>query len=152
MRYRIRQTQKFGPASEVRHIAVGAVPIGCEPKPAASVRKGNQLPAAEGWLSRNDPEHGRERKRSRDASELGEPTLAYIRHKQLKAWKRTEVEIGARATARRVTDAEIRAAQIAPGEWTREQLAEWGVPWPAPRGWRTALLVGLPMPKCGRYE
>jgi hypothetical protein len=38
-----------------------------------------------------------------------------------------------------VTDAEIDAARSSQGGWTREQLAEWGVSWPPPRGWRKRL-------------
>lgn len=35
--------------------------------------------------------------------------------------------------------AEVAAAQTERGGWTRAQLAEWGVPWPPPQGWRKAL-------------
>lgn len=38
-----------------------------------------------------------------------------------------------------VTDAEIDAARSSEGGWTRDQLAEWGVAWPPPRGWRKRL-------------
>lgn len=34
---------------------------------------------------------------------------------------------------------EIAAARTALGGWTREQLAEWGVSWPPPKGWRKDL-------------
>jgi hypothetical protein len=40
----------------------------------------------------------------------------------------------------RPTAAEIEAAKTPRGGWTRAQLAEWGVPWPPPRGWRQRLL------------
>ena len=31
------------------------------------------------------------------------------------------------------------------GGWTREQLERWGVPWPAPVGWREQLIIfGFP--------
>ena len=33
---------------------------------------------------------------------------------------------------------EILAARTAQGGWTKAQLAEWGVPWPPPRGWKNA--------------
>lgn len=39
--------------------------------------------------------------------------------------------------ARRPTRAEIHAA----GTPTKAQLAEWGIPWPPPRGWRKGLLA-----------
>lgn len=34
---------------------------------------------------------------------------------------------------------EIAGARTAQGGWTREQLAEWGVSWPPPKGWRAEL-------------
>lgn len=34
---------------------------------------------------------------------------------------------------------EIEAACTGPGGWKRAQLAEWGVPWPPPKGWRKEL-------------
>ncbi|MET7301041.1 hypothetical protein [Embleya sp. NPDC005575] len=34
---------------------------------------------------------------------------------------------------------EIEAARTPAGGWTRKQLAEWGVPWPAPKGWKKHL-------------
>lgn len=37
------------------------------------------------------------------------------------------------------TPAEIEAARTPAGGWTRAQLAEWGVPWPPPKGWRREL-------------
>ena len=38
-----------------------------------------------------------------------------------------------------VTRTEIEQAKTRAGGWTREQLAEWGVPWPPPKGWRRRL-------------
>ena len=38
------------------------------------------------------------------------------------------------------TAAEIEAARTPAGGWTRDQLAQWGVPWPPPKGWKRALL------------
>ena len=35
---------------------------------------------------------------------------------------------------------EILAARTAQGGWTKAQLAEWGVPWPPPRGWKERLV------------
>jgi hypothetical protein len=39
-----------------------------------------------------------------------------------------------------VTQAEIMAKRTPAGGWTRAQLAEWGVPWPPPKGWKQALM------------
>lgn len=38
-----------------------------------------------------------------------------------------------------VSPEEIIAKMTPAGAWTRATLAEWGVPWPPPRGWRQAL-------------
>jgi ribonuclease HI len=35
---------------------------------------------------------------------------------------------------------QIEAARTLKGGWTREQLAEWGVPWPPPAGWKRRLI------------
>lgn len=32
------------------------------------------------------------------------------------------------------------------GSWSRATLAQWGVPWPPPRGWKEALIAGRPIP------
>ncbi len=37
---------------------------------------------------------------------------------------------------------EIEAGRSEKGGFTRTQLAAWGVPWPAPSGWKTALMEG----------
>lgn len=37
--------------------------------------------------------------------------------------------------------AEIEAAKTPRGGWARAQLAEWGVPWPPPKGWRRRLIA-----------
>jgi hypothetical protein len=37
------------------------------------------------------------------------------------------------------TKEEIAAAMTFRGGWTKAQLAEWGVPWPPPKGWRAEL-------------
>lgn len=34
---------------------------------------------------------------------------------------------------------EVAAAMTAKGGWTKAKLAEWGVPWPPPKGWRAKL-------------
>lgn len=36
---------------------------------------------------------------------------------------------------------QIEAAKTARGGWTKKQLAEWGVPWPPPKGWRQNLIA-----------
>jgi hypothetical protein len=33
------------------------------------------------------------------------------------------------------TKEEIEAAKTPNGGWTKKQLAQWGVPWPPPKGW-----------------
>lgn len=43
------------------------------------------------------------------------------------------------------TAAEITDARTERGGWTRAQLAEWGVPWPPPRGWRKRLVASASM-------
>jgi len=46
---------------------------------------------------------------------------------------------------RTITEEEIEAERTAKGGWIRETLAEWGVPWPPPSGWkRTILEQGIP--------
>lgn len=42
-----------------------------------------------------------------------------------------------------MTAAEIEAARTPAGGWTKAQLAEWGVPWPPPKGWKRALIGNL---------
>ena len=44
-----------------------------------------------------------------------------------------------------ITEDEIMSKRTPNGGWTRRQLAEWGVPWPPPKGWKERLLAnGLP--------
>jgi hypothetical protein len=52
--------------------------------------------------------------------------------------ERFKVAIAANPTP---TEGEIEAARSPNGGWKRATLAEWGVPWPPPRGWRQALIV-----------
>lgn len=40
------------------------------------------------------------------------------------------------------TEAEIVSAMTSVGGWTKKQLAEWGVPWPPPKGWKRKLAAG----------
>ena len=52
----------------------------------------------------------------------------------------------------RLTHEEIEAARSPKGGWTKKQLAEWGVPWPPPKGWRRRL-EGVPPRNVGKeYE
>jgi len=44
-----------------------------------------------------------------------------------------------------ITEAEILAARTPKGAWTAKQLAEWGVPWPPPGGWKAQIIAhGIP--------
>lgn len=45
-----------------------------------------------------------------------------------------------------VPRAVIEGAKTPNGGWTRDQLAQWGVGWPPPHGWRRALERGEPLP------
>ena len=49
-----------------------------------------------------------------------------------------------------MTDEQIEAGKSPRGGWTRKTLARWGVPWPPPKGWRTALRTGQPVRKRGK--
>ena len=40
------------------------------------------------------------------------------------------------------TAEEIAQARTKRGGWTRAQLAQWGVPWPPPKGWKKRLERG----------
>ena len=42
----------------------------------------------------------------------------------------------------KLTEAEIEKGRSASGGFTRKQLAAWGVSWPPPKGWKSALLKG----------
>ena len=46
----------------------------------------------------------------------------------------------------KLTDQQIEGGKSSRGGWTRKTLADWGVPWPPPKGWRTALRMGTPIP------
>ena len=44
-----------------------------------------------------------------------------------------------------ITEEEIMSKQTAAGGWTKKQLAQWGVPWPVPSGWKKWILkFGIP--------
>jgi hypothetical protein len=47
-----------------------------------------------------------------------------------------------RARVQQRTAEEIENGKSERGAWTRKQLAEWGVPWPPPQGWKLALVAG----------
>jgi hypothetical protein len=49
-----------------------------------------------------------------------------------------------------ITDEQIEAGKSPRGGWTKKTLAAWGVSWPPPKGWRTALRTGQPMSKRGK--
>jgi hypothetical protein len=55
---------------------------------------------------------------------------------------------------RKITKEEILACQTENGGWTKKTLAQWGVPWPPPKGWKDALikngtLFEAPSQSCG---
>lgn len=41
-----------------------------------------------------------------------------------------------------MTREEIEAGRSEKGGWTKETLANWGVPWPPPKGWKDKLIAG----------
>lgn len=43
----------------------------------------------------------------------------------------------------------IDAAKSEKGGWTKAVLAQWGVGWPPPKGWRELLIAGQPIPQPG---
>jgi hypothetical protein len=46
-----------------------------------------------------------------------------------------------------ITNEQIDAARTPAGGFTRDTLAQWGVPWPPPHGWRKAIVArGIPYP------
>lgn len=45
----------------------------------------------------------------------------------------------------KLTAEQIEAGKSPAGGWTKAQLAKWGVPWPPPKGWKEALLAGVPI-------
>lgn len=50
-------------------------------------------------------------------------------------------------TVVRPTAEEIESAKTANGGWTKDQLAQWGIGWPPPKGWRAALMTSA---RCGQ--
>ena len=49
------------------------------------------------------------------------------------------------ANRRPITNEEIMNARTDAGGWTKAKLAEWGVSWPPPKGWRQIILAeGVP--------
>jgi len=51
-----------------------------------------------------------------------------------------------------MTEEEIMAKATPAGGWTRKQLAEWGVPWPPPKGWKKALIAGVTVGELPKEE
>lgn len=46
---------------------------------------------------------------------------------------------------REIDEAEILSQKTENGGWTRDVLAQWGVPWPPPKGWKSDLVkFGIP--------
>ena len=58
---------------------------------------------------------------------------------RLAEWAKSKLGLHSVPTGTR-TAAEIEGGKSAAGGWTRKQLAEWGVPWPPPAGWKDKLL------------
>lgn len=56
---------------------------------------------------------------------------------RLRADLRALAAVYARTSAQR----RIEAARTPAGGWTRATLAEWGVPWPPPKGWKAKLIA-----------
>lgn len=40
-----------------------------------------------------------------------------------------------------ITHHQIEAFKTERGGWTKDQLAEWGVPWPPPKGWKAKIVA-----------
>jgi hypothetical protein len=40
---------------------------------------------------------------------------------------------------------DIESRKTEKGGYTRKQLAEWGVAWPPPKGWKNKLINGIPI-------
>ncbi|TYR33705.1 hypothetical protein FY036_06515 [Mesorhizobium microcysteis] len=52
-----------------------------------------------------------------------------------------------------ITPEEIEAVKTERGGWTKAQLAEWGVPWPPPKGWKEKIVKdGYPYSEKGIDE
>lgn len=44
-----------------------------------------------------------------------------------------------------ISNEDIEASRTPAGGWKKATLAEWGVPWPAPKGWRKTIVAhGIP--------
>lgn len=51
---------------------------------------------------------------------------------------------------RSITAEEIESHKTPAGGWTRDTLAQWGVPWPPPKNWKKALIAfGCPLTEPG---
>lgn len=87
---------------------------------------------------------------ARMAANLVRPSLPDsigVHVKMKRAAQERDKRICQRAPVQQLTAEEIDARRSERGGWSRRQLAEWGVPWPPPKGWRLALLAGE-NPKC----
>jgi hypothetical protein len=40
-----------------------------------------------------------------------------------------------------LTEEEIELMKTKKGGWTKAKLAQWGIPWPTPKGWKEKLLA-----------
>lgn len=58
----------------------------------------------------------------------------------IKRWEGKTIKSGC------LTSDEIEQARSPAGGWTRATLANWGVPWPPPKGWKYALENGKRIP------
>lgn len=52
--------------------------------------------------------------------------------------------------AKKVSKEEIEEKRSKNGGWSKEVLTEWGVPWPPPKHWKRALILGWPMPETAK--
>jgi hypothetical protein len=59
-------------------------------------------------------------------------------------WRVTQRAVRAYHNPTNPIDAKIKAAATRKSGWTKKQLAEWGVPWPPPKGWRQKLIDNPP--------
>lgn len=49
----------------------------------------------------------------------------------------------------KLTTEEIDAAKSEKGGWSKATLAQWGIGWPPPKGWKEMLIAGDPVPQPG---
>jgi len=84
--------------------------------------------------------------RGRTVHQVRFVAAAVALRRQEKAARRTPEQAAELATVLaglpRLTPEEVEAGRSPAGGFTRAQLAAWGVPWPPPAGWLSALLRG----------